>query len=477
MGVEPSFLQGLGFAPTESEDLGGISIQLRHFLEQNGYLLATVTAHEGALYVDLGEVTEIQIVGLGEKTSKTALGYLSPVFEGKHPIEDEVDHALMLIGDMPGVDAPAISFERSQETGLYDALLTAQERSESGAISFDSTPRKAFEKNRISLQQDFYHLFAGGDIFRFQGSMITGDGDPDQYGLYLSYQAPVADDGSYAEIAYADLESETSVRGRPTALLSNTGFNIIPGAVTNHDFEGQTVSFSYGHPLHRAHNYSHYVIGNLDYTKDDTAGVGETDTWVIDLGWFETSHSSEGNTSDFSVGVGFGTTDSYVDSEDGDFAHLQIGYGLIQPIGLLRENMEMRIEVFGQISTSDTPDARAFFLGSADFLRGYESGALEGNSGFAGSIEIARGYVLNSDWAYQAVPYVFLDYGYIENPDSHVNGTTKPSNDSLASVGIGSSLDFRSGLRLEGYVAKPLQEDSSGSTPSATGYIKAIWGW
>ena len=477
VGVESSFLQQMGFMPEEAEDLNGIATQLRHFLEHHGYLLASVAAHDGALYVDLGLVTEIQTIGLGENTRQAAINYLIPALEGKHPIEDEMDHALMLIGDMPGVDEPAISFERSQDTGLYDALLTAQERNSSGAISFDSTPRKAFQRNRISLQQDFYHVLTGGDIFRFQGGMISGDGEPDQYSVYLSYQAPVADDGSYAEIAYADLESETSVRGRSTAVVSSTGFNIVPGAVTNHDYEGQTISLSYGHPLHRAHDYSHYLIGNLDYTIDDTSGVGETDSWVVDMGWFETSHSDDGVTSDFSIGVGFGTTDSYVDSEDGDFAHLQVGYGLIQPLGATEENMEMRIEVFGQLSTQDTPDARAFFLGSTDFLRGYESAALEGNSGLAGSLEIARGYLLPSDYAYQAVPYLFLDYGYVKNPDSHVNGTTKPTSDSLASVGLGSSFDFRSGLRLEGYVAKPLKEDSTGTTPSAAGYLKLTWGW
>lgn len=477
IGIDPVFLNDLGFSPNESNDLQGTAQQLQHFLEQQGYLLAKVVSHNGSLYVDLGRVEELKAEGLGALTQQTAVKYLKQAFEGKHPIEEDVDHAMMLIGDMPGVHNPAISFERSSESGLYDALLVAQETQNSGAISFDSPSRKAFQRNRVNIQQDFYHLFLGGDVLRFQGAKVTGDSDPDQQSVYLSYQAPVSDNGSYAEVSFADLESETSVRGGPTAVVTNTGFNVVPGAVTNHNFEGQAVSIAFGYPLHRAHDYSHYLIGNVDFTKDDTSGVGETDTWVVDLGWFETAHSYSGSTSDFSVSLGVGRTDSYIDGEDSNFSHLQIGYGLIQPLGALENNMEMRFEAFGQISSNDTPDARAFFLGGTDFLRGYQNATFEGVSGLASSFEVARGYAVQSDWVHQATSYLFLDYGYIENPSHRVNGSTKPSSDSLASTGVGGSLDFRSGLRLEGYVAKPLQKDSDGSTPSASGYVKVIWGW
>ena len=125
IGIDPVFLTDLGFSPNESNDLEGTAQQLQYFLEQQGYLLAKVVSHNGSLYVDLGRVEELKAEGLGALTQQTAVKYLKQAFEGKHPIEEDVDHAMMLIGDMPGVHNPAISFERSSESGLYDALVVA----------------------------------------------------------------------------------------------------------------------------------------------------------------------------------------------------------------------------------------------------------------------------------------------------------------------------------------------------------------
>jgi hemolysin activation/secretion protein len=465
------------FSLTPNTTASQVVLELQHSLEQAGYVLADVRLYaDNKVGVTLGQVREIQINGLGERSAARARSYLEPLIESGKNRLDQFDHALSLVDDLPGITA-SMAFERMENPGEYRLVINASEQKHAGAVWLDSTPRNLFDQNRITLQEDVHNIFTGGDIFRFQGMYMSGGGEPDADSIYLSYQAPVGTEGTYAEFSIADYETETQMRGRSTSVISNTGFTIVPGAVTNHDFEGQAASLTVGYPVLRNHDHSKYIVAEIDYNDDKTTSVGDTETWAGDLTWFQDYHSPDGSSLAFGVSLGGGYTDSYIDSDDGNFHHLQAGVGYIHPLTDWSPTSELRFEMYGQLSSNDTPNSKLFGLGGTDFLRGYDSSALMGNSGLAGTVELAKGYYFTDETVAYAAPYVFLDFGAVKNPSDRSNASNRPDDGELASIGFGTRIGLRNAVSLEGYVAQPLMDDHNGDTPSATAYLKATWSW
>jgi len=472
-GLEPGLIENINIDP--DQPINDLAAQLLHALEQSGYILATVTTvSDRHLHVDLGKITLITVTNLGPDTERAVKDLLANV--RNNPRQAELDRALALINDLPGISA-TFAIKRIEGENSFEVVVSGSERWQFGALSLDSTPRNQFAQNRINLQQDFYGVAMAGDVVRFQGVYIDGDGKPEEHSLFASYQRPIGSQGAYGEIGYGDIGTEVDVRGESTAEITNTGFTIHPGVVTNHDFFGQFAFFTLGYPVTRYHDRSTYLVSNLDYTSDDTSGVGDTNTWTVDLSLFHSYQDQTG--SSFAVGVtlGGGNTESYIDADDGDFYHLQLGSGYIQPLSAISPATELRLEGYGQISTTDTPNSKTMGFGGTDFLRGYESSTFSGNSGFVGTIEAAHAFDFSGDIFQRVVPFVFADFGMVHNPDKKQNTTTRPGSDSLVSVGLGTRINMTQSVLLDGYVGVPLMEDANDHIPGPAGYMKLTWSW
>ena len=453
-----------------------LAADLLHALEQRGYILATVDlTDDGILNVDLGRINKITVMGLDSKSELRARGYLETA-TGEKPNVKNIDRALALINDLPGISA-SIAFERSPTDGAYELVLAADQRRQFGGVSLDSTPRNLFKQNRINLQQDFYSVLTGGDIVRLQGAYIRGDDKPAQRSVYGSYQIPVGKDGFYLEGSVGDLKSETSVVGTSTTAITSSGVTIIPGAVSNHDFEGQTASLTAGYPLVRTHNSALYIVSALNYSDDTTDSLGDAESILGSISVFHNHHSATGESIAAGISLSYGSVDDFINTKDGNFGHLRVGAGYIQPVHAISQNTEIRLEGYGQIGSTKTPASSGFNLGSEEFLRGYSTATFSGNSGLAATAELAHAYHPTIDYIHRLTPYIFIDVGYIENASSQVNATTRPENDTLVSFGLGATANFENNLQLLGYFGIPVMEDASNKVPGPRPYLKLSWSW
>ncbi len=474
IGVEEQILHNARINTKQSAK--HVAVELAHFLEQKGYILATVkVANKKKLIVDLGRVTRVKIIGLSRLAKKRADLYLQAAIKGPPQIK-KFDRALALINDLPGISA-SMAFERNPADGNYELVISAQQYLQTGGVVLDYIPRNLFDQRRLSLHQSFHSIATGGDILRLQGVFVNGGGEPDQKSFYASYQAPLGNDGTYAEVSFGDIETHTSVRGRPTLVLTGTGFSIIPGAVTNHNFIGQTASFVLGHPIKRNHSGGTYILGSFDYSTDRTGSVGEIDTWAGDLSLYHIYNDPSGYSVAAGLSVGGGYTNSYIDNDDGQFSHLHAGLGIIKPLPWIARNTELRLEAYGQIATEHTPTSKIISLGGINFMRGYPSSVYTGTSGLSGSVELAHAYDIRSRHISRITPYLFTDFGYVSNPSSKQNTTTRPDQNGLLSAGIGTRIDLPINMRLDTYVAAPLMNDYTNNVPSAAGYLKLTFGW
>ena len=314
-------------------------------------------------------------------------------------------------------------------------------------------------------------------MIRLQGAFVDVDNKADQRSVYGSYMFPIGSLGTFAEVSAGDFQTEVSIEGTSSVITTNTGFAILPASSTKHDYEGQSVSFTVGHPILRSHGKARYILASVDWSDDETDTVGDTEHLSGDLSLFHRQEQPSGQSYAVAVTVGGGHTDSFHSEDSGDFGYLQGSFGTIQPLTTVAPQTELRVELYGQFGTNKTPSSKLIGLGSEEFLRGYENGTFVGETGARGSVEVAHSFYFQRQIANQITPLAFIDVGAVKNDASNATSIRRPKSDVLASAGLGLRANIGYGANVEGFVGFPLMEDASGNTPAPRVYIRLAWGW
>lgn len=453
-----------------------VAHELKYLLEKEGYILATpkITG-EQEITVSYGAIKNVAISGFSENVTAKIEAYFSQASTEKPRIGD-IDTALALINDMPGVVA-TVAFKKLDDNGNFEAVVTGVEQRQSGQVVYDNTSRTIGRDNRFQLFQNFNSVFTGGDLIRLQGSFVDAEDSPNQRSVFGSYTYPLTLSGTYVEVSAGDFQTEVPVEGSSSVVTTNTGFSILPGAVSRHDFEGQSASVTVGHPFIRTHGQAAYVLGSLDWSDDETETVGDTENISGDVSVFYRHERSDGKSYAVGTTLGVGHTDSYNTGDTGNFGYLQGSLGAIAPVEAIAPHTEVRFELFVQLGTKDTPSAKMMGLGSEEFLRGYENSTFVGTSGVRGSFEIAHAFYPANSIANAVTPYAFLDAGAVKNDSAKATSTSRPKSDTLASTGVGVRMALFDRASVEGFVGLPLLENATGKTPAPRVYMRLSWGW
>ena len=147
-------------------DVSEAANNLVHFLENQGYVLASVSVAGETLRVDLGQIEAVSVLGLDERTGSLARAYLNQLV-GPTPHIEQIDHVTGLINDIPGLTASLQLNRLGNGTG-YEAVLVGSRVSQSGSISFHNTPTEDLSGKEVVLHQELYSLVAGGDILQLE---------------------------------------------------------------------------------------------------------------------------------------------------------------------------------------------------------------------------------------------------------------------------------------------------------------------
>lgn len=453
-----------------------IAHELHYLLEQQGYILSfPKVVNEKTVEVWFGQITTITVEGFSQNTSAKIRDYFTANISDK-PLVSEIDRALALTNDIPGVEA-TVAFRKDDNDGNYEAVITGAEVRQSGQVSVDTVSRSVSGDTRFQILQNFNSIIQGGDLVRLQGTFVDADDTSNQRSVYGSYMFPIGSLGTFAEVSAGDFQTEVSIEGTSSVITTNAGFVILPASSTNHDYEGQSVSFTLGHPIMRSHDKARYILASVDWSDDETATVGDAEHVSGDLSLFDREEQSSGQSYAAGVTLGGGHTDSFRPQDTGGFGYLQGSFGTIQPLEVVAPQTELRIELYGQLGTIKTPSSKLIGLGSEQFLRGYENGTFVGETGARGSVEVAHSFYFRREIANQVTPLAFIDLGAVRNDASNSTSVSRPQSDVLASAGLGLRANIGYGASVEGFIGFPLMEDASGKTPAPRAYIRLAWGW
>ena len=453
-----------------------VAHELKYLLEQEGYILATARIVNNAeVAISFGAIKKVNVEGFSNNVAFRARQYFLAASTDR-PHIDDIERALALTNDIFGVSA-TISFKRLDDQGAFEAVVTGIEQRQNGQVIVDSTSRLPGDSTRLQIFQNFYSVFTGGDILRFQASRISSNSNSDPISVFGSYATPINNRGTYVELSLGDFQTNVTVEGTSTLTTTDAGLSILPGSKASYGYEGRSASLTFGHPVLRQHDKAAYVLGSLDWSDDITKTVGDTESYTINGSVFYREEATSGFTYAVSATLGAGNTDSYSSVDTGNFTYLQGSFGAIKPVKSISPRTELLFEILAQIGSKHTPTSKMVGLGSEAFLRGYETSTFLGTSGVIASVEIAHALYPVNEAINSITPFAFFDIGTVQNDRAKATRFNRPEGDSLASAGVGFRMRAFDQTSVNGFLGVPLMADASGETPSPRLYVNLSWGW
>jgi len=430
---------------------------LVHILENAGYPLATVHISDDVLIANLGRIDDVSVRGIDEKTAALAESYLRLLL-GPAPTINEVDHITGLINDIPGLTA-GLQFDRLSEDGSYAAVLTGSQITQSGSLSFYNTPTTDVSGREAVLHQEFYSVARGGDILRFE--LAGSDQESDSASLFgqVSYQAPVSDNGTFADVRLSHFDAGSDFNFRS----QNDG-----------DTTSSAVALMFGHQFKRSVGVAQTGYVELDYRVDEDNQTGQRENGVARVSWFQKNETDLGST--FSYGLTVSGGRSFAGDNE-TFGSLRGGLGFITWLPAVSDHTEMLIELSGQLGSKDQPSFELFSFGGQNKQRGFAPFEYAGSSGLNLTVEGGQTYHPENGTISGITPYVFLDGSYMANQSGEAS-SGRPDNVRLTSTGLGARVSFANGFSLNSWLAAPVfDSENSDRSVGPVFYMQAQVSW
>ncbi len=443
------FYEDLLARPVTLRDVAVLADEITAMYRDDGYFLSRAVApaqsvKDGVLRIEVheGYLRAINIKGGAPKTVRRRLNTLKHV----KPLRiQQLEHTLLLIGDLNGVTVSKSSIEADPfdlaahmlivniDVDHFEASVFADNRGTDDAGPVQSHLRAA--ANSVLAAGD--QLSAGFfTVPESPGELLLGD---------VRYQFPITNSGAYAtlsgmvsrfdagaSLAAFDTESRTKqagirfsypfIRTRKRSMWGNIGFE-------GRNIEEEQLGASQYEDKIRV------VSASANYRQDYWNGL--TTIFVKTsqgLNMFDASSS----------GASLSRPDA-----DGTFTKIESQITRYQNIG---KTFGLYVAATGQISFEPLLASEEFAVGGARFGRAYDYAELTGDDGVATLVELRHGQDPGFSLLDFYQVYGFYDYGAVWNE----NAAPGLSRLSLSSAGMGLRLTFPASLYVTVEAAKPL---------------------
>ena len=343
-----------------------------------------------------------------------------------------LERRLSLIRDIPGLTAEARLLP-GKAPGSVVLVLDLKQRGPTLNLSVNNRGSSLLGRTQLQADLDLYSTFRQGDQTRLTLGLPT---DWDRFQYYaVQHSQPIGADGLRLQVSggYFRTRPDNGTKGKAT-------------------FGGAQLTY----PLIRSYEHNLYLTGALDGIDSENAvfgqGVATERTRVARAAaaWSlakPKSQASASATGSFGIdGLGARTTTGIADA---DFVKANLRGGYDQALG---DRFVVRLRAAGQFTSDLLPSSEQFSVGGSEFGRAFEQSIVLGDTGAAGSAELA--------WRPPGLPKA-LDgseiYGFADAAQVTQTGRFgAPDRDyDLASTGGGVRLAFgkKGGLGLEGAYA------------------------
>ena len=444
-------------------ELYGFAAQMTRKYRNDGYILTQIvvppqTIENGTarLQVVEGYISQVRVEGEASPYAAELINdYASQVrTDGRALSVAELERALLLINDLPGVNARAV-LAPSAEVGAADLQIVIERDMVEGIVSVDN----------------FGSRFLGPVQFTGAASLNSALGWNERFTLQTVYAPEDADLGF--EMAYVGFEYEQPIFDKGTTI--STYYNVAhtdPGyTLSQFDVEGRSENYgvTVSHPFVRSRITNITGRANLDFR--DVESSNNFSSTIQD----RIRAARVGARFDFLDRI-FGVAFNALDVE---YSHGLTHFGArtdgaanttraaaepdfskftaeLQRLQRMTSEVNLLIGLKGQYSNEALYSSEEFGIGGYNFGRGFDSSEIIGDSGFAGKFELQWNEPVNIDLFEDYQVYSFFDAGRVFNEDPVTNST---KTDTLTSAGAGLRLDFTADTQAALAVAFPLNRD------------------
>jgi hemolysin activation/secretion protein len=451
--------------------VGGTVEAIELIYREDGFLLAEARAsfdpRTGRLAVEVveGQVDELAIEGLRPKVARQVERYLRPVL-GRRPLrEGDFERAFMLASDLTGVYVRSEFAPADPGRGTSLKISGVEDRG-TGSFSVDNVPLRPDSAGRAYVVHEQRGLGVGGDMLRVFGSLTLGP-ESDSHALAgtVFYRAPVGSAGTYVE-AFAG-----------NAFSSRQFAQVTP----NSEQLGLNAAVAVGHPVKRNLSNYVYVIGEVEYANATSrTGDDEFDsTTTAGRAYLVQGYSfPRGGLFQWSLEASAGVRPDRPagQPEDGakEFFHARAGVGLVSGLPFLSDRAYLRFEAAGQWAGTRLPEVEQFGLGFQPRLRGYVPYEVEGDRGFASTLELSYIKPVAKGLFRELMPFAFAEAGGVETVDPQPG---QDGSETLYSAGGGIRLQFARLFSAAAWVGVPLVSGPYSEAGDAAFYLRLSKAW
>lgn len=444
-------------------ELYGFAAQMTRKYRNDGYILTQIvvppqTIENGTarLQVVEGYINQVRVEGESSAYASELINeYASQVrTDGRALSVAELERALLLINDLPGVNARAV-LSPSTEVGAADLQIVIERDMFEGIVSADN----------------FGSRFLGPLQFTAAASLNSVMGWNERFTLQTVY-APEDSDLGY-EMAYVGVEYEQPIFDMGTTVKAYYNLaNTDPGyTLAQFDVKGRSENYgvTVSHPFVRSRITNITARANLDFRDVDSSN--NFSTTIKDriraarvgarFDFLDRIFGVAFNALDVQYSHGLETFGARTEgaanttraAADPDFHKFEAE---LQRLQRMTKSVNLLLGLKGQYSNEALYSSEEFGIGGYNFGRGYDSSEIIGDSGFAGKVELQWNEPVHIGLFDDYQVYSFFDAGRIFNEDPVTNST---KTDTLTSAGAGLRLDFTEDTQAGFAVAFPLNRD------------------
>lgn len=446
-------------------DLYSIAADLTAKYRNDGYILTqivvppqTIDGGAARLQVVEGTIDQVSVQG-NEATESKALPlmrrYAADINSKGGPLNvKDLERALLLINDLPGVSARSVIAPSKTKTGAADLTIMVDRDPYDAFIGLDNYGSRFLGRWEASAGGSLNSALLHANE-KITGQVVYAPHGPltDHELAYIagSYWTPIGSKGTNLELFYSYTDTEPGldlrdfdVQGRSHYVALTLKHPFIRSRDLNLTgrvlLDGRNVDSENNIPDNREDNVRALRAGGRLEFADGifTGGVSSLDIeFAKGLSILGASDSNDAN----------------LTRPDGDpqFFKLELE---AQRLQRLAQQLNILVGFKGQWSNSAQLASEEFGVGGSSFGRGYDPSEIVGDDGIAGKVELQWNPLWNTSWMNNSQVFGFYDVGKVWNDDSTTSGV-----DSLASTGIGFRADIIHDIQTEFYVAVPLTRD------------------
>ena len=387
---------------------------------------------------------------------------LAPLQSGQAISQRKLDHALLLLSDIPGVAVDA-TLKPGESVGTSDlAVEAAPGPAVSGNVTLDSYGNRYTGRARVGGTVNFIDPLHHGDVLSLVG-LSSGSGM------------------NYGRIAY-----DTLLNGRGTRLGgSYSALHYILGgafAPLNGHGTAEVESLFVKHPLVRSRDVNLY--GEIQYNRlklSDHIDISairtdrHLDDWTASLSGDAPDALLSGGVNTWNVAWNTGRggfddsaaqlADAATARTEGGFSKWTASFARLQR---LSAKSAMLLTLFGQWANANLDASKKIVAGGPYTVRAYDMGAVSGDSGYVGTAELR--HELGQAWQGQWQAVAFIDSAHVTvNKTAWAAGTNSAT---LSGAGLGLNWWGQNRWSARFYVATPI-----GSVPALVASTASARAW